>query len=132
MKPEITVYVRSTKIQAGETLVEELYPIKRASRAFEISRDTWFKVRLKKIYKYVLPDDQKKIVEVVRRLSEGSGLELKVVDVAKETAIRRLWRKLKGSNNFPVVENSRGSRLQAPFSLNELERFISESVSPIN
>lgn len=64
MKPEITVYVKSTKVPVGETLVEELYPVKRASRFFEISKDTWVKVKLKKIYNYVLPDDQRHLLKV--------------------------------------------------------------------
>lgn len=130
MKPRITVYVRSIKIPVGETFVEELYPVKRASRAYEISRDTWFKVKRKKVYNYVLQDDQKENVEVVKRLSERYGLELKVIDVARETVIYRLWRNLKGMRNFPVVENNRGRRLQGTFSQNELERLISESAMP--
>jgi glutaredoxin len=133
MKQEITVYVRSMKIPVGETLVEELYPIKpRAPRAYEISKDTWFKVKLKKIYRYVLPDDQKALVEAVKQLSERHGLELKIIDVTKETAMHRLWRKLKGIKNFPVVKTNRGDRLQAPFSQSRLERFVSESALPTN
>jgi len=30
MKPKITVYARSVKVMVSETLVEELYPVKRA------------------------------------------------------------------------------------------------------
>lgn len=114
----------------GETLVEELYPIKRPTRVYELSKDIWLKAKLKRIYDYVLPDDQKALVEVVKRVSERSGLELRIIDVTKETAILRLWRKLKGMKEFPVVETSRGGRLEAPFSQSELERFISESTLP--
>lgn len=121
MKRKITVYVRSRKIMTGETLVEELYSVKRPS----VYRDIMFKAKLKKIYSYVLPDDQKAQVEVVKRLSEQCGLELKVIDVAKENVILRLWKKLQGMKNFPVVETNRGDRLQAPFSQSELERFVS-------
>lgn len=132
MTTEITVYVRSMKIPTGKTLVEEPYQVKRATRAYEISRDIWFKVKVKKVYSYVLPDDQREHVEVVKRLSERDGLELKFIDVARETVIHRLWRALKGIKNFPVVETSRGGRLQAPFSQSELERFISESAPSTN
>jgi len=129
MKPEITVYVRSKKIKTGETLVEELYSIKRPS----VHRDAMFKAKIKKIYSYVLPDDQKTLVDVVKRLSERKGFELKVVDVAKENSLlHKLWRKLRGMKNFPLVETNRGERLQAPFSQSELERFVSESVQPTN
>jgi len=132
MKPEITVYVRSIKIKTGETLVEEPYPVKRLPRAYEISKDTWFKVKLKKMYSYVLPDDQKTLVEEVKLLSERHSLKLKVIDATKQTLIQRLWIRLKGIKNFPVVETNRGIRLRAPFSQNELDRFISESALPTN
>jgi len=128
MKQEVTVYVKSTKVQVGETLVEELYSIKRPS----VYRDIWFKVKLKKTYSCVLPDDQKALVEVVKRLSERGGLELKVIDVSKENVILKLWRKLQGMKNFPVVKTNRGDRLQAPFSQSEIERFISESAPSTN
>lgn len=130
MEQKITVYVKSMKIPTGQTLVEEPYPIKRPTRAYDISRDIWFRVKLKKIYRYVLPDDQQALYGVVKQLSERAGLELKVIDVTMETAILRLWRKLRGINNFPVVETNRGKRLQAPFSQSELERFIAESTLP--
>jgi len=127
MKPEITIYVRSMKIPVGQTLVEEPYSIKRATRVYEISRDIWFRVKVKKIYRYVLSDDQQAPYEVLKQLSERGDLELKVIDVTKETAVRRLWWRLRGIKNFPVVEINRSKRLQAPFSQSELERFISES-----
>jgi len=128
MKPKITVYVRSMKVPAGETLVEEPYLMKRATRVYEISKDVWYAVRLKKIYRYVLPDDQKEIVDVVEQLSEQRGFELKIIDMTREDAISRLWKKLMGIKNFPVVETKRGKRLQAPFSQSELESFVSRSL----
>ena len=126
MKPRITVYVRSMKVLVSETLVEEPYPVKKGYGPYEISKHTTFQAKLEKKYSYVLPDDQKELVEVVKRLGERYGYELNVVDVAKETAIHRLWRKLKGIKTFPVIETNRRGKLQAPFSKSELERFISE------
>lgn len=127
MKPEVTVYVRSMKVPVGEKLVEELYPIKRATRAYEYSRDTVFQVRRVKEYAYVLPDDQKDLVEFVERLSEERGFKLRIIDVTKETVLYRLWKRLGGIKGFPVVVTRRGARLEAPFSVDDLQRFISES-----
>lgn len=126
MKPKITVYVRSMRVLVSETLVEEPYPTKKGYGPYEVSKYIMFQTKLKKKYSYVLPDDQKALVEVVKRLSERCGFELQVIDVAKETIIQRLWRELKWIKNFPVVETNRGGRLQAPFSQSELERFISQ------
>jgi len=126
VKPEITVYVRGIKVPVGEALVEELYQIKRASPY----HDTWFKVKLKKLYTYVLLDDQRSLVDIVTELSEQHGLELKIIDVSKKTAIYRFWKKLNGIKTFPAVETNRGGRLQAPFSQSDLEKLISESAQP--
>jgi len=127
---DLTVYVRSDKIPAGEILVEELYPIKRFSRAYGISRNLMFRVKRKKVYSYVLPSDQKKTVEIVERLSERYGFELKIIDVADDTVIERWWRTKKGIRNFPFIKAKSGDKLQAPFSQIELEKFISKSILP--
>jgi len=123
MKQKIKVYVKSVKILMGESLVEELYTVKRPS----VYHSMWFRPKLKKIYSYALPDDQKEIVEVVRRMSEQVCVELEVVDVGSKTIIHRLWKRLRRIKDYPVVETNRGSRLQAPFTRRQLERFISES-----
>lgn len=136
MKPEIKVYVKSVKVPVGEELVEGLYPIK---RGYSVQfRDVFYQVKRKMMYGYVLTDDQNAVVEDVRRLSKRYGLELKVIDVSREEAFdplvffQRVWRKLKGIKNFPVVETNRRARLRAPFSQSELERFVSESALPTN
>jgi len=137
MKPEITVYVRSLRVPIGETLVDDLYSIKRGYSRPQ-HRDTFYKVKRKIIYSYVLPDDQKALIEDVKQLSKRYGLELKVIDVSKEDVLdpliflQKVWRRLKGIKNFPVVETNRRVRLRAPFSQSELERFISESALPTN
>jgi hypothetical protein len=124
----IIVYVQSLKVLTGEKLVEELYPIKpRSPLGYSISRDMVFKAKIKKTYNYVLPDLQKTLSEYAQRLCEQRGLELKVVDVSKETAWARLLIRLKGIKDFPVLETSRGNKLQAPFTQTELEEFISGS-----
>jgi hypothetical protein len=136
LKPEIRVYVKSVKVPIGEELVEGLYPIKRGSSI--LFRDSFYKIKRKMMYSYVLPDDQNTLVEDVKRLSERYGLELKVIDVSKEEVsdplilLQRIWRKLKGITNLPVVETNRGARLRAPFSTSELERFVSESALSTN
>ena len=139
MKPEITLYVRSDKILAGEKLVEGLYSVKpRTPRAYEMSRDTTYEVKLKKVYNYVLPDDQKALIEDVKRLIERYGLEMKIIDVSQEDAydplilIQRVWRRIKGIHSLPVLETNRGEMLRAPFSQNELEEFVSKLASTID
>mgnify|MGYP006267176119 FL=1 len=71
MKPRITVYVKSAKVRTGDKLVEDLYPIKRGYNPFPpLSRDAFYEVRRKSIYNYVLPEDQKEVVEHVKHLSK--------------------------------------------------------------
>ena len=120
--------MQSLRVQSGEKLVEELYPIKpRSPRGYDISRDMVFKAKVKKTYQYVLPDLQKTLSEYAQQLCEQHSLELKVIDVSKETTLTGLLIKLKGIKSFPAVENSRRDRLQAPLTQIELEKFIRES-----
>jgi hypothetical protein len=123
----VTLYVKSIRISKGKVLTEELYPVKRASAAaLDLARSTIFRAKLKEIYDYVLPDDQKAITSALERLCSKYGLELHVVDITREDLLRRFVIWLKGIKDFPILETSQGQRLQAPFSENELERFISE------
>jgi hypothetical protein len=127
------VYVRSLKVPVGERLVEGLYSIK--SR-YWYERDAFYEVKRKIMYSYVLPDDQNELIGDVERLTERYGLELKIIDVTRGSALdpvilfQKVWRRLKGIRKLPVIETNRGARLRTPFSQSELERFISESAWP--
>jgi hypothetical protein len=129
LPPEITVYVRSTKIPIGETLVERLYPIK---RGYGYRGSSLYKVKRQMMYNYVLPADHNALIEDVKLLCKRHGLRLKVIDVSKEDMMdplilfQRIRRTLKGIKNLPAVETNRGARIRTPFSQDKLERFISE------
>jgi len=91
MKPKVTLYVKSIRISKGKVLTEELYPVKRASAAaLDLARSTIFRAKLKEIYDYVLPDDQKAITSALERLCSKYGPELHVVDITREDLLRRL------------------------------------------
>lgn len=135
MPSEVTVYVRSTKVPIGETLVERLYPIK---RGYGYRGSGLYEVKRKMMYNYVLPADHNALIEDVKLLCKRYGLRLKVIDVSKEDIMdplilfQRVRRRLKGIKNLPAVETARGARLRTPFSRSELEKVVSESALPMN
>lgn len=126
MKPRVTVYVKSDRVSKGKVLTQELYSVKRASAsALDLTKDAVFRAKLKDMYDYSLPDDQKAILTALERLCNEYGLELHVVDITQENVLYRCMIRLKKIKDFPTLETSQGRRLQPPFSEDELERFVS-------
>lgn len=53
-----------------------------------------FAVETEPKYDYVLPEDQQKPAETVQKIARKYGIEIEVVDVTKENALRRILRAL--------------------------------------
>ena len=124
MKPKVTLYVKSIRISKGKVLTEELYPVKRASASVRF-RDALFRAKLKTVYDYILPNGQKAMLSALERLCNKYGLELQVIDVTQENVLYRLMMRLRRIKDFPTLETSQGWRLLPPFSVDEVERFVS-------
>jgi len=128
----VTVYVKSEKVVTGGTSVREPHLIKRGIARGDFYRmrnmfwDTAFDTRVKEVYGYVLPDDQKAIVEAVRRLCEKHGFEVRVVDVTRENLLHRaVQEEVSKIKTFPTLITDSGGRLEGSFSEGQVESLLS-------
>jgi glutaredoxin len=128
----VTLYVKSEKVVTGETSVREPHIIKKGIARGDFYRmrnmfwDTAFDTRVKEVYGYVLPDDQKAIVETVKRLCEKHGFEVRVVDVTRENLLHRVMQEeVSKIKTFPTLITGSGGRLEGNFSEEQVESFLS-------
>ena len=112
---KIRLYVRSVRTVTGTREVERETLLKRV-RAVETEST----------HDYVLPEDQQKAAEMVRRIACKYGLEVEVVDIAKENVLRRVLQKEKeGISILPTLMARSGVRLEGSLTEMQVESFFS-------
>jgi short-subunit dehydrogenase len=73
-----------------------------------------------------LPDDQKAAVEIVRRLCEKHGIEVRIVDVTRENLLHRVVQEeVSKIKTFPTLITDSGRRLEGSFSEEQVESLLS-------
>ena len=77
---------------------------------------------------FVLPDDQKKVIQTVAEVAHELGIRVKVVDVTRMNRLQRyMQKKVRGLKGFPTLMVDSGKKLESGFSKEEVERFLSEA-----
>jgi glutaredoxin len=85
-----------------------------------------FAVETEPKYDYILPEEQEKATETVKRIARKYGLEVEVVDLTKENALRRILQKKRGEIRiFPTLIAGPGERIEG----NPTERQVEELFS---
>ena len=78
--------------------------------------------------KFVLPDDQKKVIQIVAEIAHERGFRVKLVDMTRMNSLHRfLGRRVHGLNVFPTLMTGSGKRLSDGFSKEGIRRFLSEA-----
>jgi hypothetical protein len=79
-------------------------------------------------YESVLPDDQKRVVEMVKEIAQKYGLDVEIIDVTLENALRRvLQEEIKKIKTFPTLIADSGQKLEGNFSEEQIELFLSRN-----
>ncbi|MGD0159592.1 MAG: hypothetical protein ABSB89_04775 [Candidatus Bathyarchaeia archaeon] len=77
---------------------------------------------------YVLPDDQKETVKLVRRVASKLGLGVEVVDVARENVIsREIQKQREKIRVFPTLIVSSGERIEGALTEEQVKSLLSRS-----
>jgi cysteine sulfinate desulfinase/cysteine desulfurase-like protein len=121
-----TIYVKSKKVVTGEISVTEPHLVS-PSRGSPASADfsPLYETRTEKQYGYVLPDEQKAVLETVKRLCEKHGFELKIIDVTRENLVRRaLQEEIRRVKSFPTLMTDSGRRIEGNISEEQIELFL--------
>jgi len=76
-------------------------------------------------HKLVLPDDQQRTVVMVDAICRRLSLEVEVVDIGRENALKRMvhWRRFR-MMTFPTLLASTGQQLQGQMTEEKVESFL--------
>lgn len=74
---------------------------------------------------FVLPEDQKRIVEMVKEIASTLGLEVEVVDVAKESAIHKAIKREPQITTYPTLMTGSGEKIEGELKKEQVETFLS-------
>lgn len=112
----VVLFVRSVKTVTETVVVERIYtPRSRLPPTPETRQK----------HEYVLPEDQKKAAEIVESIAFKYGLEVEVVDGARENALHRILRKKRDKiEAFPTLVADTGQRLEGEMTEEKIEPFI--------
>jgi glutaredoxin len=76
-------------------------------------------------YELILPEDQKDSVETVRRLADRNGFDVHIIDVTKESILRREIQKgIEGIRIFPTLVTDSGIRIEGTATKERLESLL--------
>jgi hypothetical protein len=86
-------------------------------------------VRIGPKEEYVLPEDQKQTVRMVRSIASKYGLQVEVVDVVRENFLRReIQREREKIRIFPTLIASSGERIEGNITEGQVESLLSRTV----
>ncbi|PSN86677.1 hypothetical protein B9Q02_01575 [Candidatus Marsarchaeota G1 archaeon BE_D] len=106
MVDAVKVYVKSERIPIGVTEVHEKTP---AGMGVPATVDTVKKVVQ---YDYVVPDDQKSALVMIKDICEERGYKVEIIDVTKEGLLKRLSEVgISDADSFPVVVTPYGRKV---------------------
>jgi len=129
MKHQVKLYVKSKRKAVGNVGVE------REAEAGQNIAGTMsgqggvrsyrhHRVEMTTVYEYVLPDDQRKAVELLEEIAPKYGFEVVVIDLGRISRLGRAFRKeFKGLNVFPTLKTSSGRTLKR-FAKQDVEAFL--------
>lgn len=133
----ITVYVRSVKTVTGTQEIErELvgrqigHAPSRIKLEGKVSDGTFRLRQFEKItepqYEFILPADQQRFVETVKKIASTHGIKVEVVDVTKENVLKReIQEHVKNLTTFPTIIANDGKRIGGNVTKAQLEKWLS-------
>jgi hypothetical protein len=117
----VVLFVKSVKTVTETIVVERIYTPRPRLPPTPETRQR---------HEYVLPEDQKKAVEIVKIIASKYGLEVEVVDVARENVLHRI---LQGKRDkleaFPTLVADTGQRLEGEMTEEKVEQFMHQIAS---
>lgn len=76
---------------------------------------------------FILPESQKKIVEMVTKIAAKHGVDVKIVDTAKESALCRRIKREPKTKVFPTLIVSSRERIESEMTKEQIESLLSHS-----
>jgi hypothetical protein len=130
--PKVTLYVKSDKRIVGtetmeaKTLISGGPGIRPGGYRMVPPRATYDFEEVPK-YEFVLPEDQRDFVEMVKKVEGELGFAVKIIDVTKENIVRReLQKEIEKIRTFPTLTTDSGKRVEGKGNVSEeqVESFL--------
>jgi hypothetical protein len=130
-KLRVTMYVKGVKTLVGEEDRSQWgYVVQTRSAgpygAIEPGVYPDLKVHKELVYKSVLPEDQKAVVELVRAAAEKYGFELEVIDANKENLVQQIEDKIRHIDAFPTLISSTGEKIEGNITEERIKALVSK------
>jgi hypothetical protein len=134
---KVRLYVKSVKTITGTTETEHeifgrtvLDHPSRVKVEGSVAEGTFrvrqFAVETEPKHEYILPEDQQKIVEMVKQMARRYRLEVEVVDVSKENLLRRVVQKEREKiRTFPTLVAGSGQKIEGNLTEKQVESLLS-------
>jgi hypothetical protein len=77
-------------------------------------------------YEFVLPEDQERVVEMVKEAASEKGLEVEIIDVTKENILHRaIQEELEKIHVFPTIIAGSGQRIEGMMTKKQINHVLS-------
>jgi len=124
-KHSVTVYVKSVKTPVGtEKSGRWGFAVAQGIRGggYRIQRD--YKAYSEAKYESILPEDQKKVIEIVSETAPKYGFEVEIIDVAKESVLRKISRVGLKIKTFPTLMIDNGEKFEGNITKKQVESLL--------
>ncbi len=116
----VTLYLKSIKTFTRTEIVNERSPISKGT-----SMPPDYTPRAVPMYEYVLPDDQKKILDLVETVARRFSVQVRVIDVARESLLEReIQQHIGNIRVFPALTDDSGRRIEGDMSREQVASFL--------
>jgi hypothetical protein len=139
---QVTAYVKSVKTITGTKEFERRTPVsklgdspdrieldgKRAGGTFVVKA---YVTEMEPAYEFVLSEEQQMIVDLTKETASRLGLEVKVIDVGKESVLHRaIQKEFEKIRLFPTLVSDSGMMLEGISTKEQIEAFLRRERKP--
>ena len=79
-------------------------------------------------YEFVVPEDQNKIVEMVKEIATKHGFDVETVDITRESVLHRaLQQEIKKIKIFPTLITDSGEKIEGKISKEQIKSLLSKA-----
>lgn len=134
--PLVRLFVKSVKTVTGiEETEREIFtrnPLNHPSRIQiegKVTEGTYrlrqFETETEPRYEFILPEDQQRVVEMVKEVASKRGLKVEVVDVTKENVLHRtIQEEFERIRTFPTLMLSSGEKIEGNMTRKQIESIM--------
>lgn len=135
----VRLFVKSVKTVTGETEFERRTIVnkigdspdrieiegKRMEGTFQVKA---YETETEPQYEFILPEDQQHVIETVREVASKHGLEVEIIDVAKESVLHRaVQEQIERVRIFPTLVVGTALKIEGDMTKKQIESILAHA-----